>query len=85
MPIRYRVLPGGRRVVDAQVNDVRAITEPATASAPRDVTSDGSIDDVLRTVGNSKARAESALRSERAKSKPRSTLIRRLEKLRGMA
>lgn len=69
MPIRYRVIPGGRRVVD-------------TESAPASPTSTGTVDEILGDVGDDSERASAALSAELARDKPRSTLVSKLEAIR---
>lgn len=44
---------------------------------------EGTIDDLMKWVGDDKARASEALASEQAKDKPRSTVVKRLTSLAG--
>ena len=69
MPIRYRTIPGGRRVVDR--SDVTT-----------DVTTDGTIADVLAGVGDDPDAASAAIAEEEKSDKPRKTLISKLEAIR---
>ena len=67
-------------------DDARALLEPAAedqgpADPPAELDIDGTAADVLAWVGEDPERAEEALAAEQAKDKPRSTLVKQLEKL----
>ena len=66
MPIRYTTIPGGRRVVDRSA----------------DVTTEGTIADVLAGVGDDPDAASAAITQEEKSDKPRKTLISKLEAIR---
>jgi hypothetical protein len=56
---------------------------PAADAPPTELDIDGTAADVLAWVGEDPDRAGEALEAEQAKDKPRSTLLRQLEKLAG--
>jgi hypothetical protein len=64
-------------------DEARALLEaPQEGSAPpAELDIDGTAADVLAWVGEDPDRAEEALAAEQAKDKPRSTLVKQLEKL----
>jgi hypothetical protein len=73
--------------------EARALLEPqaeepeqeleSPAGRPEELDIDGTAADVLAWVGEDPDRAEEALEAEQAKDKPRSTLVKQLEKLAG--
>jgi hypothetical protein len=67
-------------------DDARALLEgfqeePESPASPVDLDIDGTAADVLSWVGEDPGRAAEALAAEQAKDKPRSTLVKQLEKL----
>jgi hypothetical protein len=56
---------------------------PPADAPPAELDIDGTAADVLAWVGDDPDRAEEALEAEQAKDKPRSTLVKQLEKLAG--
>jgi hypothetical protein len=86
------LLKGGA-VVDPMDDEARALLEPsaeapeqepeAPVGPPAELDIDGTAADVLAWVGDDPERARMALEQEQAKDKPRSTLVKQLEKLAG--
>jgi hypothetical protein len=65
-------------------DEARALLEPPreeTGEPPAELDIDAKADDVLAWVGEDPERAAVALAAEQAKDKPRSTLVKQLEKL----
>jgi len=65
-------------------DEARALLEPeqdAPKEPPAELDIDGTAADVLAWVGEDRERAAVALAAEQAKDKPRSTLVKQLEKL----
>jgi hypothetical protein len=65
-------------------DEARALLEPPrkeTGEPPTELDIDGTAADVLAWVGEDRERAAVALEAEQAKDKPRSTLVKQLEKL----
>ena len=67
-------------------DEARALLEPVAEEPkepPAELDIDGTAADVLAWVGEDQERAREALTAEQAKEKPRSTLVKQLEKLAG--
>lgn len=73
MPVRYRSLPGGRRVSEAQVQ----------AAAERRLAEDATADEILELVGSDANLARRAISTEEGRDKPRKTLLDKLRKVAG--
>lgn len=69
--------------VDAEPEPQSDVTDDdqQTDGPPAGLDIDASADDVMAWVGEDPDRAEEALEAEQAKDKPRSTLVKKLEKL----
>ena len=69
-------------VPDEWLDGIEAVEQPPPAEpAPSGQVPAGSVDDVLRWVGDDHGRAAAALDAERARDKPRSTLVGTLESM----
>jgi len=62
-------------------DEAAALLEPPKEEPPAELDIDGTAADVLAWVGEDPERAAVALEAEQAKEKPRSTLVKQLEKL----
>jgi hypothetical protein len=67
--------------VEPSDEEARALLEPPPEQPPAELDIDGTAADVLAWVGEDLERAAEALAAEQAKDKPRSTLVKQLEKL----
>ena len=75
-----------RSPVEPLDDEARALLEPPAEEPegpPAELDIDGTAADVLAWVGEDPERAAEALEAEQAKDKPRSTLVKQLEKLAG--
>jgi hypothetical protein len=79
-------LVSARSPVEPLDDEARALLEPPKekpdpGAPPAELDIDGTAADVLAWVGDDQERADEALEAEQAKDKPRSTLVKQLEKL----
>lgn len=78
-----------RSPVEPLDDDARALLEPREEQdetpppPPEELDIDGTAAEILAWVGEDQDRAKEALEAEQAKEKPRSTLVKQLEKLAG--